>query len=261
MSDSLTREQLEYICEHGVKDGHLFTRIGAIQSILAHDAALRAQLAQQKKITAAYNHDSSELEALLTGAGFTEFDVDGEYKGLMVLLPELLAKLAQVTAERNDLVSCYELWQSTLANRGRAMRTVAEQRNTLQQQLAERDARLSALQASGLEKMALIDEMQTRALEAEATIAAVEQAISVEFAKKDYTDEDRQHKDVLENLGVFLEHHQELEARVTELEGALKGKAYGHVWEAHTHGRADGTSDAVCSLCGWCPNQNRRIPR
>ena len=42
---TLTREQVEHICKHGIEDGHLFTRIGAAHSILAHDAALRARIA------------------------------------------------------------------------------------------------------------------------------------------------------------------------------------------------------------------------
>ena len=42
---ALTREQVEHICKHGIEDGHLFTRIGAAHSILAHDAALRARIA------------------------------------------------------------------------------------------------------------------------------------------------------------------------------------------------------------------------
>ena len=41
--------------------------------------------------------------------------------------------------------------------------------------------------------------------------AAITQAISAEFAKKVYTDEDRAHEDLLDNLGVFLDHHNELE--------------------------------------------------
>lgn len=52
--------------------------------------------------------------------------------------------------------------------------------------------------------------------------AGIEQVISVEFAKKNYTDDDRQHKDLLENLGVFLDHHQELEREKAALEARVK---------------------------------------
>lgn len=45
LKEPLSREQVEHICKHGVEDGHYFTRVGAAQSILATDAALRAQLA------------------------------------------------------------------------------------------------------------------------------------------------------------------------------------------------------------------------
>ena len=44
--------------------------------------------------------------------------------------------------------------------------------------------------------------------------AAIQQVIKKEFAKKEYTDEDREHNDVLENIGVFLDHHDLLEQRV-----------------------------------------------
>ncbi len=60
-------------------------------------------------------------------------------------------------------------------------------------------------------------EQQLAALQQER--AAIEQAISVEFTKKVYTDEDRQHKDLLENLGTFLDHHQELEQQLAAREG------------------------------------------
>ena len=51
---------------------------------------------------------------------------------------------------------------------------------------------------------------------------AIQQAISVEFAKKAYTDEDRAHEDLLENVGVFLDHHQALEQQLTASQERVK---------------------------------------
>lgn len=61
------------------------------------------------------------------------------------------------------------------------------------------------------------------------TLSAIEQAISVEFAKKAYTDDDRQHKDVLENLGVFLDHHQELEQQLTATQAEITTLQTSHI--------------------------------
>lgn len=51
--------------------------------------------------------------------------------------------------------------------------------------------------------------------------AAIQQAIAKEFAKKEYTDEDRAHNDLLENIGTFLDHHQELEAKLQAREATM----------------------------------------
>ncbi len=51
--------------------------------------------------------------------------------------------------------------------------------------------------------------------------ASIEQAISAEFAKKTYTNEDREHKDILDNMGVFLDHHQQLEQHLAACREAL----------------------------------------
>jgi len=56
--------------------------------------------------------------------------------------------------------------------------------------------------------------------------------------------------DTGEELGALL-----LDYMLADVEPPTEGCQ--HLWKAHTHGRADGTADAVCSLCGWCPNQNR----
>ena len=45
--------------------------------------------------------------------------------------------------------------------------------------------------------------------------------------------------------------HEEAEAALRECET----QTCDHIWSTHTHGHVDGTTDAVCSKCGWCPNQ------
>lgn len=58
MSEPLTREQLEHVCEHGIKVGHDATRCGTVFHILATDAALRQQL-----VTVTQERDKQKLYA------------------------------------------------------------------------------------------------------------------------------------------------------------------------------------------------------
>ena len=99
---------------------------------------------------------------------------------------------------------------------------IAAELLAVQRECAERVAELeSALRlhlAIGPEDPLLLTPIEHQLADAQARVkdleqeqAAIKQAVSREFAKKSYTDEDRKHEDLLENIGVFLNHHQELE--------------------------------------------------
>jgi len=93
-------------------------------------------------------------------------------------------------------------------------------------QLRQRVEELESQCQQHLENMQNLD--SAKVTELQDTLEAVKQAIAHEFKKKNYTEEDRQHEDVLENLGTFLDHHNEIEqqlaerdARIAEIENEL----------------------------------------